>query len=349
MQAPSATPRPSFGKRWKARDRQQTRRLQSSTDPAGPGEGKPLEALKIALICNAGAEYTTGNYFRDLFRRDGLEFAMFTPAEQGAIPDSFTVRFYVDDGTHYAIRPAKALKLLYLIDTHTSLPLDLRMAPLADVVFCAQFNAVEPLRKVHPAVHWLPLGCDPALHHKEDAKKVYDLGFVGGIADERRAQMLRVLGERYPNSFLGRAPRQRIGEIYSSSRIVVNFALDNDLNMRFFEGLCSGSLLMTDVIANEGMQRLLSDAPEPVCVLYRDLDSLLELIDYYLQHEAEREAIARAGLAFSRRHRYADRWNAVAAAIEGATRRELGWNDYFRHGARLAALRLTERLRGHAR
>lgn len=308
-----------------------------------------MEDLKVALICNAATEYTTGNYFRDLFRRDGVEFAMFTPAEQGTIPERFTVRFYVDDGTHYAIRPAPALKLLYLIDTHTSLPLDLRMAPLADVVFCAQYNAVEPLRKVHPAVHWLPLGCDPELHYRGGSKKVYDIGFVGGVADGRRAQMLRVLGERYPNSFLGRAPRDQIGEIYSSSRIVVNFALDNDLNMRFFEGLCSGSLLLTDVIANEGMDLLLRESPEPVCVLYRDLDSLLESIDYYLEHEAEREAIARAGLDFSRRHRYADRWSAILAAIETGTPRGLGWCEYLNHTLALAGLRLAQRLRRYAR
>lgn len=302
-----------------------------------------MRPLKIALIFNAASEYTTGNYFRDVLEQQGAEFQIFTPAEQRRIPAAFNLRFYIDDGTHYAIYPVQGvLKVLYLIDTHTSFAEDEVMSRMADVVFCAQKSAADAIGALHPAVYWLPLACDPAVHYRHVQEKIYDIAFIGGVADPRRAGILAVLEKRYPSSFIGRAPRDNIGEIYSSSKIVFNIAYDNDLNMRFFEGLCSGSLLLTDVIANSGMDFLQQQAPSPFCVLYRDLDSLLEKIDFYLQHDADRERIAREGRIFSRSHRYADRWGAILAHIEGLQSRSLGLADYLACRFYLAGLRVDK-------
>jgi len=305
-----------------------------------------MGSAKIALVFNAAAEYTTGNYFRDVLARQGADFRIFTPGEQGSIPADFKVRFYIDDGSHYAIRPARGvLKVLYLIDTHTSFAQDQVMTRMADLVFCAQKSAADAMAARHPAVHWLPLACDPALHYRQVPEKIYDVAFIGGVADPRRAGILAALKERYPRSFIGRAPRDRIGEIYSSSKIVVNTAVDNDLNMRFFEGLCSGSLLFTDLIDNSGLDLLLGQAPDPFCVLYRDLDSLLEQIDFYLKHDAERERIAGAGKLFSASQRYQDRWDAVAAQIPGLEPRPLGWGEYLACRFALARLALSNAVR----
>lgn len=300
----------------------------------------------IALIFNSAAEYTTGNYFRDVLARQGVPFRIFSPGEQTQIPAEYRLRCYIDDGSHYALRPAPGvLKVLYLIDTHTSFAEDQIMARLADVVFCAQKNAADALALWHPAAYWLPLGCDPAVHHREVAEKLYDVAFIGGVADPRRAAILQALKERYPRSFIGRGTREQIGEIYSAARIVVNCAVDHDLNMRFFEGLCSGALLMTDVIDNQGFELLLKQAAEPVCVLYRDLDELLRLIDYYLDHDAERAALARAGAAFARSQRYEDRWQTITTCVAGLRPRPVGWTDYLYCRAALARRNLVNSLK----
>lgn len=305
-----------------------------------------MNSLKIALISREAVEYTTANYFRDIFTDMGISFRKFAPSEQRRIPREFNVRFYVDDGTHYVIHLAEGImKVLYLIDTHTSLPEDLVMSRMADLVFCAQKEAADEIAKSHPAVFWLPLACDPVLHYKEVFEKQFDLAFIGGVADPRRERMLRILGERYPNSFIGRAPRERIGEIYSSSRIVVNIAVKDDLNMRFFEGLCSGSLLMTDSIVNSGMDALLREDDRPFCTLYRDLDDLLQKIDYYLDHDAERELIAVRGREFSAAHTYRHRWESIERHIAAAFLRSLNHYDLLAYWLLLLKLRLGAALK----
>ena len=82
---------------------------------------------------------------------------------------------------------------------------------------------------------------------------------------------------------------------YSRCRIAFNRSLNEDLNMRVFEALCSGSMLLTDRLPVEsGLERLFQDRDH--LVLYDD-DSLEGLVSYYLENVEEREAIAAKGRA----------------------------------------------------
>lgn len=268
--------------------------------------------LKVALIANYSLEYTTANYFRDVFNEIGIDFDMFLPRERHAIPSRYNIHFYVDDGTHYAIpRRDGVLKILYLIDTHMDLESDMIMARMADLVVCAQKNAVEPLCQVHPNVHWLPLACSEHTHYRDVKDKLYDVAFIGGVADSRRAKILSALQEAFPNSFLGRAERDQIGPIYSSSKVVINVAINNDINMRFFEGLCSGALLVTDKILDNGMEHLLQGYELPICYFFSDVNELVRKIHYYLEHDDEREQIAKRGRKFAQDNTYRDRWDYI--------------------------------------
>jgi spore maturation protein CgeB len=85
---------------------------------------------------------------------------------------------------------------------------------------------------------------------------------------------------------------EEVGAVYSQSRIVFNCSIAGDVTMRIFEGTACGALVLTDAIAN-GLDELFEIGRE--IVVYRDDADLLEKIAYYLAHEEEREAIARAG------------------------------------------------------
>jgi len=267
---------------------------------------------------NARNEYTTATYFRDVFEASGISYAVFDINQQQEIPDSFNMVFYVDDGTHFYIYPhPEKLKILYIIDTHMGIEDDVKLFRFADVVFCAQKNAVEFISRFVKHVAWIPLACDPLVHSGDSSAKKYDIAYIGGHGSDQRKKILDDLAKRYPDSFIGRAEKRMIGKIYGSSKIVVNVPISNDINMRFFEGLCSGALLVTGPISGNGFGDILAKHPKPFCVVYKTYDDLIDRIDYYLSHDDEREAIAAEGRQFAKNNTYLHRWNEMSRIITG--------------------------------
>lgn len=105
--------------------------------------------------------------------------------------------------------------------------------------------------------------------------------------------------------------------VLARSQITVNrhgdIAEDNANNMRLFEATGVGAMLMTEEASNLGE---LFD-PGVEVVPYRDADDLLEKARHYLEHEAERRAIARAGQARTLAdHTYRRRMQQLAAMLE---------------------------------
>ena len=83
-----------------------------------------------------------------------------------------------------------------------------------------------------------------------------------------------------------------MAEHYSKSRVIFNNAINNDLNMRVFEALCSGSLLVTDSAPGSGLDEFFKNKEH--LVVYND-ENLEEIISHYLKNELEREKISSEG------------------------------------------------------
>ncbi len=183
-------------------------------------------------------------------------------------------------------------KVCYLIDTHIHLEKHIEIAQKFDVVFLAQKNYVEILRaQGNDHVFWLPLACDPEIHGKVETEKEWDVGFVGSVtpANPRR----KILLDHIKSEFDLKVDRKFMDEMalhFCKSRIVFNNAIKNDLNMRVFEAMCTGSLLITDEAV--GLDELFEDGKH--FVRYQD-HSLLDTIQHYLQNPEEREIIALEG------------------------------------------------------
>ena len=203
-------------------------------------------------------------------------------------------------------------KAAYLIDTHLKLPLHLKMAKKFDVVFLAQRAYISAFRKSgNRNVYWLPLACDPGIHGRLQVQKEYDVGFVGSVTDERRIKLLRNLSKvvpvRYKRAFL-----REMTDHFCRSRIVFNNAVRKDLNMRVFEGMCSGSMLLTDYA--DGLEEFFENRKH--LVIY-DEDNLVDLCRYYISHEAEREKIAEAGrLEVLEKHTYVHRVEEIFRVMD---------------------------------
>jgi len=185
-------------------------------------------------------------------------------------------------------------KAAYFIDSHMNLENHLRMATLFDVVFLAQREYMESFKK-HGIRHvqWLPLACDPEIHSGYVLPKSFDVAFAGSVTDnpahERRKFLLKSLSSEYDVN-IRRVFLTEMAEHFSSGKIVFNNAIKNDLNMRVFEALCSGSMLLTDHA--EGLSDFFRDGKE--LVIYND-ENIVERAGYYLRHDEERERIAKAG------------------------------------------------------
>ncbi len=217
-----------------------------------------------------------------------------------ALPRGFDDAHYlwVDCGQHDLPEDLDCLpfpKALYLIDTHVALEPRLEMARRFDTVFLAQKGQLRAFQDAGiENVSWVPLGCSPALHDVGEQERTLDVAYVGSFSTEegdRRGNLLRRIGEGFPNHFIGRAWPEEMARIYGRARIVVNACHNRDVNMRVFEALASGALLITDEA--EGLEELFEDGKH--LVIYRDDEEVFGLIDRYLADDAARTRIARAG------------------------------------------------------
>lgn len=221
-------------------------------------------------------------------------------------------------GGHYPLNLAAIAcpKVCYLIDSHLNLPMHLEWARQFDMVFIAQREYLDEFRKQGTKAYWLPLGCDPKVHCKTESEKIYPIGFVGGVqARSRRETLLTALSSRIPVQY-ERCFWSDMARLFSRSKIVFNEAVRNDLNMRVFEVMSTGSLLMTDMARNSGQDELFRDGED--YAVYRD-STVSDVARFYLDNEELRERIAARGQRLAHNaHTYAHRIeDLIAVALGG--------------------------------
>lgn len=277
-----------------------------------------VKRMKIALFFDKNLEYTTGIYFEMALKRQGFDVKHFWLREAKDIKPKYDLYLRIDHGYYDEdipdyLRP----KVFYAIDTHLEGPFRciLNISRKYDLVFCAHYDGYLKLKEEGINVHWLPLACDPQVHKRLEVDKLYDIGFVGNDGGTPRKFYLQELREKFTNSFIGNAPYLKMGQIYSQSKIGFNYSIFNELNMRFFEIMSSGTMLLTNPIKECNIEELSFIDGEHLKV-YHNPKELLALIDYYLTHDKERESIAQKGyqLVISR-HTYDHRFKEMLESI----------------------------------
>ncbi|MEK6712337.1 MAG: glycosyltransferase, partial [Nitrospinota bacterium] len=176
-------------------------------------------------------------------------------------------------------------------------------ARLFDHVFVYQRNYLH-LFGEHPpgAVHWLPNACDTEVVRDLGVPRDLDVAQIGRIrgANRMRGPVMAALAEKYKVNEQRFYLMREIPEVYSRAKIVVNIPMGDDLNIRFFEALSCGALLLTRRDAN-GQEELFQEGVHYAA--YGSERELFEKVDHYLRHGEERERIAAAGRAEAlRRH-----------------------------------------------
>jgi len=274
---------------------------------------------RVALAFDKIREDTVGIYFERACQTLGIHFDHFWTRNASAIPLGYDLYLRIDHGDYQDDLPTHLHpKVFYATDTH--LPKSWRrirrVANRYDLMCCAH----RPAAGLLPNGAWVPVACDPDLHSSAPAdEKRWDVAFVGTEGGVPRKFYLQALRERYPQSLIGHAAHTELGAIYSRAKMGFNYSIRDDINMRMFEIWCAGTLLVTNQLPHDDLARL-GFFERTHYVAYRNPKELFEMIDYYLRHESEREAIAMQGHRHAlRAHTYAHRLRQILALTSQRT------------------------------
>jgi hypothetical protein len=144
------------------------------------------------------------------------------------------------------------------IDTHNDYRKHLRISRLFDHSFIAQQSFVEKLKDDGiKSVSWLPLAYPK--QKNQAATRDLDIAYVGSTDWTKypeRGLLLKAISDAHTKIFVGRATPKKMFEVYEKSKLVFNYSPMNDLNMRFFEAMGSGAVLITNPIVGNGVEDL---------------------------------------------------------------------------------------------
>ncbi|MEK8049890.1 glycosyltransferase [Ideonella sp. DXS22W] len=271
-----------------------------------------------------GAEHTTAQYFYRAAKLDAAPVIYWDKAPDLSVIRAEDLFVFIDPAPDWPLHleALPCTTVAYFIDVHQERESRLQQARFFDVVFIAQKDYLHYFQaEGHRQVHWLPLGCDPEVHVQPAPERIFDVGFVGklGLRGTERHTLLTTVLPRYrSNDYLAyHAPRD-MAAAYGRSKIVFNASINQDVNMRVFEGLAAGALLVTDRIPN-GLDELFTEGVHYVG--YSTVEEAIAQIDRHLAHPDELQRIALAGQqCVLSMHTYRQRWLTILDVSASATR-----------------------------
>lgn len=149
------------------------------------------------------------------------------------------------------------------------------------------------------------------LNYINSGERIFDVTFIGSFYNvhssriawleslSTRFPQIKIWGPRPPSlllkrQYMGQAWGHQMYQILRSSKITLNHHGDVPPyanNMRLFEATGMGTLLITDW--KENLHEIFEPGKEVIA--YRNTRECAELIQYYLEHDEDRKAIACAG------------------------------------------------------
>ncbi|HEV2425864.1 MAG TPA: glycosyltransferase [Terriglobia bacterium] len=179
----------------------------------------------------------------------------------------------------------------WAIDNHLNYRWHKEYARQFDVTFFAQKDYVSAARRYGATnVRWLPLAADAEYHRLEPRPRRYGVSFIGSVPAGRR-KFFDSIDSGIPLNIMSGVYEEQMAAILAESKIGLNVSIREDLNMRFFEVLASGALLVTQKI-RAGMNDLFEEGTHFVT---HNLSDVSRVLRYYLEHDSLAAEIARRG------------------------------------------------------
>ncbi|MBV9071322.1 MAG: glycosyltransferase family 1 protein [Acidobacteria bacterium] len=219
------------------------------------------------------------------------------------------------------IERSAAPTAIFHIDTYVALERRVRWSALYDYtfVFHPGFEAAFEAAGIE-GVRLLPHAAERDLFDGAGTERDFDVGWVGRKSRSiygTRDHVLAALTERFVMNDASRFyTPEEMAEIYRRSKIVVNISRDDhpsDANMRCFEAMAAGALLMTGIPSE---LTLLGFEENVHFAGYRNAEEIPDLVASWLARDAARTAIAqRARDLVLREHTYDTRVATILDAV----------------------------------
>jgi len=197
------------------------------------------------------------------------------------------------------------------------------------------------------AEYWPMWGHDPRRFRLiPGEERIWDVTMIGNLNPEVQRERARWLyrlaglGDRWRIRIAGGVHGEDYIRMLNQSKITFNRSIRREFNMRCYEAAACGSLLFYEE-ENEEVRDYFEDRVH--CVLYNE-NNFEELLEYYLTHDKEREAIVAAA-----RKRISEISQPQALLHLLLRIKELGLLNGSRPRRPYAALPPCERLKRHAR
>jgi len=293
--------------------------------------------MKVACCYNCDIRNNgTATYaMRALKDIEGVEaFHVRSPQEEGKCPKA-DVYIYCDDGRDEIRWIPPRPNAFWAVDTHLGYEYRLWKAKQFDRVFVAQREAVEQFKNDGVTAEWLPLACHPPAHiNKKEMieggeididklKREWDIAFVGflhegnGNGTNNRVEYLDKLFKAFPNSWLSvNVFFEEMALRFIKAKLGFNISIKDDLNMRVFEVLSTGTALLSNRNVN-GLDEFFEDGVDYFG--FEGKEEMVQVAKYALEHDVIRKQVADSGFKKVRAsHTYKHRMKRILEVMRDA-------------------------------
>lgn len=228
-------------------------------------------------------------------QRDVAKFLETRSEPMRAIAGTYLI--YWDDSSPISIvgiEDSNIPVIFYSVDTHHHHVWHSQLSKCFDHVLVAQKDYVSRIN-CSGQVEWFPLWASTFAdaNTERPIDRSIDVCFRGNMVDKLHPKRLQFFNELSKYVAID-ARSGKYLEDYSRAKIVVNEAVNADLNFRVFEALSCGALLITPAVKN-GMEELFEAGKHLVTYSDGDAQDCAAKVKYYLEHDEERAQIAAAG------------------------------------------------------
>lgn len=181
--------------------------------------------------------------------------------------------------------------VFFSVDAHHHHEWHNHFGSMFDLVLVAQKDYLPKFRAQNPHCAWFPLWA--TREPETSAPRDINASFVGTL-DARIHPKRTAFFERLNALTPIECRVGDYGPVYGRSKIVVNETVEGDLNFRVFEAMVCGAMLLTPKTGN-GLLDIFEDGKDLVTYERDNVEDAAAKIRWYLEHEAERAAIAAEG------------------------------------------------------